>query len=50
VARYEPHRCNLGPGAGTHPQGDGHITVCAYTMEHAYQKALELFLEERKGK
>jgi branched-chain amino acid transport system permease protein len=26
------------------------ITICAYTMEHAYQKALELFLQEGKKK
>ena len=36
-------------GQGPTPKEMG-TTVCAYTMEHAYQKALELFLAERKGK
>ncbi|MDX9986471.1 MAG: hypothetical protein WC231_03695 [Dehalococcoidales bacterium] len=33
-------------GEGPSPKELGK-TICAYTMEHAYQKAAELFREER---
>jgi hypothetical protein len=36
-------------GHGPTPKEMG-TTICAYTMEHAYQKALELFLQEGKKK
>ena len=36
-------------GEGPTPKELGK-TICAYTMEHAYQKALELFKNEREGK
>ena len=35
-------------GEGPTPKQLGK-TICAYTMEHAYQKALELFKAERSS-
>jgi len=36
-------------GEGPSPKELGK-TICAYTLEHAYQKALELFRQEREIK